>query len=523
MLVPGHPARASLGPVARRRNAIVTAVFTYGQSTLGMVLGLIVTRTVLHILGKDTWGLWAASGSLLSYAGLADLGVLRILPWVVADADGKKDQARIRASLSSSVPFACVTAVAYVCIGLLLWHFYPSLLQLSPRDQSALRGPVFAVVFLTALSFPLRIFTALLTGLQDATFLGTVGLVEVVESSVLTFVLAWRGFGLYSLAIGMALPPTFSAVAAVVRANVSFRGLVRGWPKPARTLMGALAIDGLGAWLGSVGFQLAAAADPVILSNAGLRAAVAGFVLTSRLPMTLTQFAWILPDASLVGLAQLNAEAGRARVREVVVAMLRLNLILAGVVASAVLASNAGFIRIWVGADLFLGARLNALMAANAVLMTAVHGLVTIACVFRRRMTVGIVFVVNGLLHVVLGSVLCRHIGVYGISAATFISGAVTALPVGLHLLEPQTGLTARAVLTEVYWPWLRRFAPLAVIAFFLGRSSPALPFPVLVLACSAFGFAYLFWMKPLYVGLPLGPRLTGWLVTLRLLPRSAS
>jgi hypothetical protein len=509
--------------VARRRNAILTAVFGYGQSTIGMLLGLIVTRTVLHVLGKDTWGLWAASGSLLSYAGLADLGVLRILPWVVADADGQKDHDRIRAALSAGLPFACLTGLAYVGIALLLWHFYPSVLHLSPHDQSVLRGPVFAVVILTACTFPLRLFTALLIGLQDATFLGVLGLVEVVESSVLTFVLAWRGFGLYSLAVGVALPPVLTAVAALLRANISFRSLVRGWPVPGRRLMGTLATDGLGTWLASVGFQLAAAADPVILSNAGLRAAVAGFVLTSRLPMALTQFGWILPDAALVGLAQLAAETTRDRVREVVLAFLRLNLILAGAVASAVLASNAGFIRVWVGPDLFLGALLNALLAANAVLMTAVHGLTCIAAVFGRRMTVGAVFVVNGLFHVLLASFLSRRIGPIGIAAATFLSGALTTLPVGLHLVGAKTGLRGTQVLTQVYWPWLRRFAPLALVAFVLGRCSPAMPFALLVISCGAFGLAYLFWMKPLYVDLPLGPRLTTWLSKLRLLPPSAT
>jgi hypothetical protein len=105
---------------------------------------------------------------------------------------------------------------------------------------------------------------------------------------------------------------------------------------------------------------------------------------------------------------------------------------------------------------------------------------------------------------------------------ATFVSGALTTLPVGLHLLEAKTGLTAIDVVSQVYWPWVRRFAPLAVMAFLIGRSSPAMPFALLVVLCSAFGVVYLVWMKPLYAGLPLGPRLTIWLSKLRLLPRAA-
>ncbi len=488
-----------------------------------MVLGLVITRTVLHILGKDTWGLWAASGALLSYAGLADLGVLRILPWVIADADGKKDHDRIRASLAAALPYAVLTGFAYVGVALLLWQLYPPLLRLSPRDQIALRGPVFCVVILTACTFPLRVFTALLTGLQDTTFLGAVGLVEVIESSLLSFVLAWQGFGLYSLAVGVALPPVLSAAAAFLRANVSFRRLLRSWRWPSRRLVSSLAVDGIGAWLATVGFQLAAAADPVILSNVGLRSAVAGFVITSRLPMTLVHFVLILPDAALVGLAQLRAEGARDRTYDVVLAILRLNLILAGAVACAVLASNAGFVRLWVGADLFFGAPLNALFAANAVLMTAIHGLVVISGVFGSRLKVGIVFVINGLLHLLLASTLGRYIGVYGVCVATLLSGALTALPVGFRLLESNTGLTVSTLWARIYWPWFRRFAPLATVAYLLGDFSSTMPFGLLVLGCCGIGVAYLFAMKPLYAGLPLGHRLEGWLSKLRLLPRSTT
>jgi len=488
-----------------------------------MVLGLLVTRIVLRILGQDIWGLWAASGALLAYAGLADLGVLRVLLWVVADADGRKDYDRLRAALSSALPFACLSAVGYVVVAGLLWHFYPGLLHLSLRDQSVLRGPVFTVVLLTAATFPLRLFSVLLIGMQDATFLGTLGLVEMLASSLLTFVLAWRGFGLYALAIGTAFPPVLSAAAALLRAQISFRSLLRGWPKPTRALMSSLGRDGIGLWLAGVGFQLASATDPIILAYCGLREAVSGFVLTTKLPLTLMHLGWILPGSALVGLGQLSAEGNRARSREVVLAILRLHMILSGAVASAVLAANAAFIGVWVGADLFLGAWLNAIVAANVVIMTAVHGLSSISAIFGGRVQVGIVSLANGVLHVLLASLLSHPIGVHGIAAATLLSAALTALPVGLRLLETNVGVTAREVLTQVYWPWLRRFTPLAVVAFAIGRFGLAMPFALLVVACSAFGFVYLFWMKPLYVGLPLGPRLTGWLNKLRLLPPSTT
>jgi len=108
-----------------------------------------------------------------------------------------------------------LTGIGYVTIACLLWHFYPGLLQLSSNDQGLLQGPVFVVVVLTAVTFPLRLFTVLLTGLPDATFLGTLGLLAVVGTSLLTYVLARRGFALYGLAFGVTLPPVLSAVGAL--------------------------------------------------------------------------------------------------------------------------------------------------------------------------------------------------------------------------------------------------------------------------------------------------------------------
>jgi len=43
-------------------------------------------------------------------------------------------------------------------------------------------------------------------------------------------------------------------------------------------------------------------------------------------------------------------------------------------------------------------------------------------------------------------------IGLYGVTAATFVSAASTGLPVGLHLLEAKIGVTANEVLTQVCW-----------------------------------------------------------------------
>lgn len=504
--------------MSRRRNAVVTAVFTYGQNVLAMALGLFVTRIVLHHLGRDLYGLWIASGALLAYAGLADLGVLGVLPWMIADADGRQDAERMRAVMANAAVFASAAAVGFAALSGVLWLLYPTVLKLSASDQAVLAGPVAVVVVLTSLSFPLRVFGGLLTGLQDVTFLGAMTTAQVILTGALTLVITYAGHGLYGLAVGAALPPLLVAIACLLRARSSRPTLVTSWPRPSRTLLRLLAIDGMGAWLAQVGLQIAAATDPAILSYIGQRANVASFAITTRLSMTLIAFGWILPDAGLVGLAQLAAEGRKERVRDIILAVLRLNLLVSGAVASAVLASNATFVRLWVGADFFLGARFNAMLALNILLLCTIHGLVTVGSVLGKRMHVGLAFVANGAVHVLLATTLGRRLGVYGIVIATFASGALTCLPVGMALVGAIAEVTISDLLRQIILPWLQRFLPLSVIALVLGKLGETWPAPILIASCLAYGISYIWWMRPMYRGLPLGPRLTRWFEAARLL-----
>lgn len=505
--------------MSRRRNAIITAIFTYGQSALGMVLGLVVTRIVLIKIGRDLYGLWVASGALLAYAGFADLGVLGVLPWMIAEADGKKDEQRLRALVAHGLVFSLIAGCAFAVIAAGLWHFYPALLHLNPNDRATLIGPLFVVIALTAFAFPFRTFSALLTGKQDALALGIFGLTQVILSVGLTLALALLGNGLYALAIGSALPPLLSAIAAFWRSRRAFYPLLTRWVRPQLPLLRRLAVDGFGVWLISFGYTMAAATDPVILSFVGLRDAVPAFAISTRLALTLTQFAWILPDAALVGLAQLSTEGTKERVREIALAILLLNMIVGGAVATAVLASNGAFVRVWVGADYFLGARFNAILAINVILACLVHGLGSIVAVLGKRLEMGVALIGNGVIHIVLATILSKHIGVYGVVLATFASGALTCLPVAMTLAHSQIGSSSREIVGRALLRWGFRFVPLGIGALFLGKVCTTRPLVTVVPLCAAFGLSYLWWMKPLYAHVPLGPRVTRLLQRVHLVP----
>ncbi|HYV46850.1 MAG TPA: hypothetical protein VFA20_18425 [Myxococcaceae bacterium] len=500
--------------MSRQRRALVSAFLTYCQWAASIGTSLAMARIVIRALGQGTYGLWLAASGLLGYAALSDLGLLSVLPWLVAAADGRKDQAEIRRLTSSGLAVGAAVGAFFTAVAGALWVAAPWLLKVSPAERELVFVPFAALVVLTALGYPLRAAMGVLQGLQDVTFVGALTALQPILNLALVLVFLARGQGLLGLALGAAVPPLLAGVAFFwrlwrVRPDL-FRLRELEWL--GRERLAELLGGGLGAWLGSLGWQLAFSSDAVILAYLGYRDAVTVFAITSRLGLTLMQMSWTLPDAGLVGLSQLHGEAPQ-RVGDVVAAMARLYLLLAGGVACAVLSLNAVFVRAWVGAPLFGGQPLNAALAGAVISLSLVHAVAVPAAVLGNRLRLGIVTALNGVAHVALAIPLGAWLGPVGIALATAIAGLITTLPVGLKLLPRFS--------TSIIGAWLWRFAPLAALAAAVGWADARLPAPAVIGLAALVGAGYLVAMRPLLHELPLGSRLRRALQAARLVPRS--
>ena len=510
--------------MTRTRKAAVTAAFTYAQFVLAIVTGIVLIPLTLHSLGARAWGLWLTSGELLGYAGMIDLGVLGVLPWMLAEADGKQDRQAMRRLLCDGFTVGGLVGLGYLIVSLALWRLLPSHLFLLPADRSVVAGPLALVVVATALSYPLRAFRSVIAGLQDVTFNGVLTIAVGVLDVVVTWVMLVKGYRLWALAWASAAPQIAAVVASMVRTWMIAPDLMTGWTWPDwRVGMRPLLVNGVGVWFGAFGWQLLAASNSVVITYLGHPEWVAVFSVTSKLAMMCMQLAWVLPDSALVGLAQLFGERhSEGRVRDVVGLMLRLHLIVAGAAACGLLAFNPAFVTRWVGAPMFGGLWLNALLAAGVVLYSLIHGLITSASVLGNRFHVGVIVLVNGILQVGAAIVLGHRMGLNGVALAGLIVGLLTSVPAGLVLLKPAAGLTLRGLTVDLVRPWFVRIAPLAAAAATGGALYGTLGLWASAIVAAVVSLAYLWHMRPLYVGLPLDPRVIPWLVALRLLPAAA-
>ena len=490
--------------MSRTAKATIAAAFSYVQFGAALAAGLWLVPFTLRHIETRRYGLWLASGEWLAYAGLAELGVLVTLPWLIAEADGRGDRVRIRHLVSTGVAAGFITTVVYALLALGLWLFLPSLLHLAGAERDAVLGPLLLVAISGCVVQPLRVFGAVLTGLQDVRFNGLASLTNWLLGFTVTILLLPRGYGLYALALAAVMPSVASGAWNLIRVITIAPDLLRGWPRPQWQDIRQLYFEGLGTWIGGWGWRLVAASDGLVLAALGRPAQVAALACTNKLAQSLLQFSWIPCDNGLVGLAQLAGEQQTKRLKDAIVVMVRVYLALAGAVACVVLAANPSFVRRWVGPDLFAGSLANTLIAILAIAMTFGHAVAVIPSVLGQRLQIGMATLGCGLLHVVLAITLGMRFGVVGVLAAGVVSHGIVFGLLAWRPFVRATRMSEAGLITDVVRPWIIRAAPMIALAVALDWFVTTPPLLVTVAAGGCLAALVVWHMRPLY--LEFGP-----------------
>src|SRR5439155_9032349 len=183
--------------MSRARKAMIGAAFVYVQYGLAIVSGIILVPMTLKFIGARNWGLWLASVEVLNYGGMLDLGMLAVLPWLFAEAQGRGDRTAMRRLLSHGLWLGVFVSLVVFGFLAIAWRVLPSRLFLTPADVAVVGPPLALMVVMTTIYSPLGVFRSVLNSMQDVTFVVTVAILKGILIVVLTVVLLLDGYGLY--------------------------------------------------------------------------------------------------------------------------------------------------------------------------------------------------------------------------------------------------------------------------------------------------------------------------------------
>ena len=474
----------------------------YANQALVTIVGLWLTAFLLGRLGQVDYGLWLVGTRILGYLALLDLGVVALLPRETAFATGRAGGEQSAHDLSEIVGrttrlvFWQMPLIALVAA--IIWLALP-------EEWAALRNPLALVMLVFVAGFPLRVFQAVLTGLQELAFLGTVFTVTWIAGTVTTVVLAVAGYGLYALAIGWSVGQALSGL-------IWWRRVVSQHPE---VLPSSLPRFGEGMlrdrmsrsmWISisQVAQVLLQGTDLLIIAKILGPQSVVPYFCTAKVLTVLGNQPQMLAEAAQPALSELRAGPDRERLAAVSLALSRAILILSGAAACVVLAVNEGFVGWWVGSEQYGGAVLTAVLLGGMLLrhwnVTAIYSLFA----FGRDRRISVTTLAEGLVTVTLTIIFVKQWGLLGAALGSVTGVILIGLPANLSAQARELGLSTFRLVGDL-WPWLWRFGIVSALAVLVSDVWIPNSIPMLVLTTLVAAGAYGALMLPLALRDPLG------------------
>ncbi len=486
-----------------RTNRFLSGIgFGYAGQVLTTLVGLWLTPFLLHRIGQHDYGLWLVGTQMMFYLGLLDFGVVALLPRETAFATGRarsvEEATDLPIIVGQTVRMVIWQMPLVALAAAIAWFLMPS-------EWEGLRHPIGVVLLAFVLTFPLRLFSAVLHGLQDLAFLGRLSIGSYLLSTALMIALVFAGWGLYALAAGWIVLQLIGAGAGLLRLRTHFP-TVLSQPLPKLLWSTARSRLNQGFWvsLAQIAQVLLNGTDILIIGKLFGPAAVVPFVCTGKLITVLSNQPQMLMAAAGPALSQMKMGESRERLSQVCIALGQAMLMLSGAVVCVVLSVNQGFVGRWVGAGQYGGFWLTVLILLSMLLR---HWNTTIAYTlfcfgYERRLCV--TALLDGLVSVGAVVLFVWLYGLIGAPLGMIVGVCLVSLPLNLSALARESEMSLWG-LVRPFAPWFARFVVLMLGAGALARVWTPTSFLLLALTATASALVYTAVMFPLTLRLPLG------------------
>lgn len=480
--------------------------YLYQAVTLAASLWLV--PFLLKHLGQHDYGLWLVGLQTLSYLVLMDFGVIALLPRETAYATGHAIAGNAGHDLSELIARTArvvlyQTPVVAVVVAI-MWFTVSS--------RPGIRGPILVALAGYAVLFPLRIFQAVLQGLQETPYLGKLMFVSWVISTTIMVLLVLKGAGLYAVAIGWVLGQLLPAVLSFYRLKTAFPGVLP-------TRLGKLERKDVlrsmtsGTWitLAQVAQMLIVGTDLVIIGRFLGAAAVVPYACTQKLVNVLFNQPQMIMEMAMPGLSQMKTSENRDKIFRVCNVLTLSMLTASGAVACVYVAVNHSFVTWWIGEHQFGGQALTLALAACLLLRqwntTSIYTIFALG--HERR--ISITTLVEGLVNLAASLLLVRWIGPIGAPLGTILGVCLISIPGNLSALADELHLSIFRVIAPL-WSWLWRMLLVGAFACVIGlRWRASLPY-VIGVSCVVGAF-YVAVMLPMIMDSQLREYLPPWAI----------
>jgi O-antigen/teichoic acid export membrane protein len=417
-------------PVSRRGAAAWQLIFGYVGVLVSAAKNLLLVPLALRYLDLDLYGGWLASGSIISMLTVTEAGLGLTLLQRLAGAHAQADRAAFAELAGTGLAIILGVAAALVGLGELIAPYVPGWIGAAPRHQAALIAAARLAAWSVALNLLFTNLSGIPVAMQHARAASFVRVFsQALEVGLVAALLPWlkdpRAFPVGLLAA--------NGVGIIASAGITWRFWRReglpGWSVKA-SRAGLLAAKTLPLLVSRAAATLANSSEAA-LTAALLSPSAAGILSINARPLLVAQQAMVpIATSSFSGLAHLAGAGTQERVRSVVAELLSLSAAVATVALPVLLATHAGFIRLWVGSEYYGGPLLGVVLALSVLFWARSQHLQLITVALGDARAMAVASVVEPVVKIGLLWVLLHSVGLIAGPISTAVASGLVALGV---------------------------------------------------------------------------------------------
>ncbi|MDI9432270.1 MAG: oligosaccharide flippase family protein [Planctomycetota bacterium] len=470
-------------PVTTSKRLIQNTLFNVLLLVSNALIGFFLIRFFLGRLGEAQYGVWVLVGSLFRYRGMLSLGLNGAINRQIPICLAKGDEQGIAKVVSTSLFFYSALGLVLAALSVLLYAKIGDWFAIEPEQIEAAGRLVLIVGLTFAISSPLQLTTAVLSGLQRYGVISIATLVVLVVRTVLLIVLLLRGYGLLTMGLvfGMSEIVTRLVQHIFIRRLLPRVSLSRQNIDP--VLLKEMLLYGTNTFLYSMGGLIVCKAGDLIAGIFLDTSAVSRFSVASAGVLLLSQLLQAFTAAIKPAVSDLDTREEHATVKEIAFLTQKYSLLVLVPAGAFLIVMGREFLRIWVGQKfsdptvIDSLATVLALLTVGHCLMLAQHSNFLVLIGRGEHGVFGTLAAVTAILCVGGSIVAVRALG-WGLEGIAWSNLVPMAVVSGLFVpiyFNRRMKISTRESLACVWWPALRGSLPaVAMMVAWKALSPPA-------------------------------------------------
>jgi len=482
-------------PAASVPRAIRLGVWTsYLNLAVTWAIQLVMVPLLLHHLGSETYGLYAALTSIVGYFSLLTFGSSLTIPRYVADHAARGEREALSRFVSTWFALYLGVALAGVAIGLAVAPLLGRAITVPAALEPVIAPAWRLVVGGWALGLAAGLLQSLLTGLGEVHLSNLASSARAALNLAFAAVILWAGGDLGALLLGLLAAAFVGGAGLCVLVRLAHPEIriapgLAGW--------GTLRSAGRSAayyFLMQFAALVVMGTDNIVISVFLGVGSVAAYAIAFQLYAMAVAALWSGVDVLLPFFARWGAQDDTERLRAAFLRATRYAM--AGTVLAAILLAAFGkpVIGWWVGPSMFVGMRVLLVFCVMLLIATPIHSAALVLAGLGRHRSPAIGGGIEAVLNLALSILLVRHLGVFGVAVGTLAAGLATNAWIAPGAACRELGIRLGSYLRETVLPCLLPALVAGAVAWGVSGRAQAPMAAAAFIAITAAAYVGTFW-----------------------------